>query len=200
MIDSYFIARKITNRFPTECILSCIFVQIICLNKWHKNILNYIVGPLLFIWLSYSIYQQVKQQVDVQKSWNIIVASFQDQHRWKLFAVLGLMLVNWGIEARKWQLQVKGVEAIGFLSACRSILAGQALGFNTINRIGESVGKAAFLADGNRLRGIVLSFVGSMAQIIATFSMGVGSLMYLRTMILKNSTQRMNYQHSGYMV
>jgi hypothetical protein len=159
------------------------------LNKRLKNILNYIIGPLLFIWLSYSIYQQVQHQVDVQQSWNLIIDAINDQHRWKLFTVVGLMFVNWGIEARKWQLQVKGIESIGFMSSFRSILAGQALGFNTINRIGESAGRAVFLQDGNRLRGIVLSIVGSMAQVIATFIMGVCSLIYLKIFLLKNVTQ-----------
>ena len=144
---------------------------------------------MLFIWLSYAIYQQVKKQIDVQQSWDLIIAALQDKHQWKIYLVISLMFVNWGIEARKWQLQIKGIESISFISAFRSILAGQALGFNTINRIGESAGRAAFLHEGNRLRGVVLSFVGSMAQIIATFTMGVCALLYVRVFLLNNSTQ-----------
>ena len=159
------------------------------MNKKLKNILNYIVGPLLFIWLSYSIYQQVNHQVDVQQSWDLILKAFQEENRWKLITAIALMFVNWGIEARKWQLQIKGIESISFLNAFRQILAGQALGFNTINRIGESAGRSAFLKEGNRLRGIVLSFVGSMAQIIATFTMGVGALFYVKVFILNHTNQ-----------
>jgi hypothetical protein len=161
------------------------------LNKRFKNILNYIIGPLLFLWLSYSIYQQILRHNDVQQSWMIILSVFKQQNRWKLFLVIGLMLVNWGIEARKWQLQVKGIERISFVSAFRAILAGQALGFNTINRMGESVGRAAFLEDGKRLTGILIFFVGSMAQIIVTFTMGALSLLYTRVFIL-SGTQQLN--------
>jgi hypothetical protein len=159
------------------------------LNKRQKNILNYIVGPILFIWLSYSIHKQIEHQTDVHQSWNLILSAFHQSNSWKLYVVIGLMLVNWGIEARKWQLQVKGIESISFMNAFRSILAGQALGFNTINRIGESAGRVAFLEDGNRLRGIVLSFVGSMAQIIVTFTMGALSLLYMRVFILNGPRQ-----------
>jgi hypothetical protein len=120
----------------------------------------------------------------VQQSWSVIKASLHQSNVWILATVIGLMLVNWGIEARKWQLQISGVEQISFISAFRAILAGQALGFNTINRIGESAGRAAFLNDGNRMRGVVLSFVGSMAQIIVTFVMGALSLLYMRIFIL----------------
>lgn len=166
-----------------------IFVQTLHLNQQQKNILNYFVGPLLFVWLSYAIYKQIQHQHDVQQSWELILSAFYHSQRWKLLLVLGLMLVNWGVEARKWQLQVKGIEVISFIEAFRAILAGQALGFNTVNRIGEPAGRAAFLKDGNRLRGLALSVVGSMAQIIVTFLMGALSLLYMRIYILNGSRQ-----------
>ncbi|HJV19085.1 MAG TPA: lysylphosphatidylglycerol synthase domain-containing protein [Sediminibacterium sp.] len=159
------------------------------MNKRQKNILNYVIGPVLFVWLSYSIYNQIEHQTDVRQSWNMILAAFYEHDSWKIYMVIGLMLVNWGIEARKWQLQVKGIEAISFMSAFRAILAGQALGFNTVNRIGESAGRVAFLHNGNRIRGVVLSFVGSMAQIIVTFTMGAVSLWYMRMHILEGPQQ-----------
>ncbi|MBL7761346.1 MAG: flippase-like domain-containing protein [Sediminibacterium sp.] len=159
------------------------------MNKRQKNILNYVVGPVLFLWLSYSIYKQIEHQSDVQQSWDMILAALYEHDGWKLYLVIGLMLVNWGIEARKWQLQVKGIESISFMNAFRAILAGQALGFNTVNRVGESAGRAAFLEDGNRIRGVVLSFVGSMAQIIVTFMMGAIALWYMRVYILSGQQQ-----------
>lgn len=98
-----------------------------------------------------------------------------------------LMFLNWGIEARKWQLLVKGIQQVSFGRAFRAVFSGQALGFNTLNRVGESAGRALFLEEGNRLRGILLSVVGSMSQIIVTFVMGLCSLLYLRIYILDNS-------------
>jgi hypothetical protein len=159
------------------------------LTKQYKNILNYIIGPVLFIWLAWSIYQQIQHQQDVQISWNTIKAAIIGDNSWKFLLVVALMLVNWGIEARKWQLQVKGIQTLSFIYAFKAILAGQALGFNTINRMGESAGRVAFLKEGNRIRGIVLSFVGSMAQIIATFILGIVSLLYMRTYILDSEHQ-----------
>lgn len=97
------------------------------------------------------------------------------------------MFVNWGIEARKWQLLVSVIERVSFWKAFRAVFAGQALGFSTLNRVGESAGRAIFLEEGNRLRGIVLSVVGSMSQIIVTFVTGLASLIYLRLHILDNT-------------
>lgn len=139
------------------------------------------------MWLSYSIYRQVQERGDVRESWQFILAAFDGPQLGKLVLVILLMPVNWGIEARKWQLLVKGVQKVSFERACRAVFSGQALGFNTLNRVGESAGRALFLDEGNRIRGVLLSVVGSMSQIIVTFVMGLCSLLYLRVYILDDS-------------
>ncbi|OYW80369.1 MAG: hypothetical protein B7Y37_09870 [Sphingobacteriia bacterium 28-36-52] len=159
------------------------------LTKGTKNFLNYLLGPLLFIWLSWAIYKQIQAQTDLEQSWQTILLALNGPNNWKIVLVSLLMLVNWGIEARKWQIQVKGIERLSFLNAFKAILAGQAMGFNTINRIGEPIARAAFLKEGNKMRGAVLSIVGSMAQIIVTFAMGTLALIYLRLNILNGDRQ-----------
>lgn len=154
------------------------------LNKKLKIFINYFVGPILFVWLSYSIYRQVRHQVDVQQSWNLIKASFTGPQGWKILLVTALMLVNWGIEAKKWQLLVSSVQQVSFSKAFRAIFVGQAIAFNTPNRMGESAGRAVYLEEGNRLRGIALSVVGSMSQIIVTFVIGLLGLLYMRIYML----------------
>ncbi|MEN9684405.1 MAG: hypothetical protein RLZZ28_191 [Bacteroidota bacterium] len=102
----------------------------------------------------------------------------------KMIFVGLLMFVNWGIEAWKWKILVSGIEKVSFGKAVKAVFTGQALGFNTPNRIGESAGRSIFLEEGNRLRGIVLSVVGSVSQIIVTFGTGLLALIYLRYFIL----------------
>lgn len=97
------------------------------------------------------------------------------------------MFVNWGIEARKWQFLVGTIQQVSFGKAFRAVFSGQAIGFNTPNRVGESAGRAIFLDDGNRLRGIVLSVVGSMSQIIVTFVTGLLALLYMRLYVLNDT-------------
>jgi len=159
------------------------------LTKRTKNILNYIVGPALFIWLSWAIYNQLNKQTDLKESWYILVAAINGPHNWKIGIVIVLMFLNWGIEARKWQLQVNSIESLSFIQAFKAVLAGQAMGFNTINRIGEPAARAAFLQEGNKIRGAVLSITGSMAQIIVTFLMGTLSMLYMRWYILSEDRQ-----------
>lgn len=159
------------------------------LNKKLKIFLNYFVGPILFVWLSYSIYRQVQRQGDVQQSWQLIRSAFAGPQLLKLLSVIALVLLNYGIEAHKWQLLMVRIQRVSFGRAFRAVLSGQALGFNTLNRVGESAGRAIFLDEGNRLRGIVLSVVGSLAQIIVIFCMGLGALLYMRFNILSETQQ-----------
>ncbi len=114
------------------------------LNKKLKILLNYIVGPILFVWLSYSIYQQIQRQGDVQQSWQLIRSAFSGPQLLKISGVLMLMFVNWGIEARKWQLLVSSIQTVSFGKAFKAVFSGQALGFNTPNRMGESALIPAF--------------------------------------------------------
>lgn len=97
------------------------------------------------------------------------------------------MFVNFGIEARKWQILVSSIQKVSFWRAFRAVFAGQALGFNTLNGVGSSAGRVLFLKEGNRIRGMVLSVVGSMSQVIITFLLGLVALFYLRTHVLINT-------------
>jgi hypothetical protein len=126
------------------------------------------------------MYRQVKNQSDLQQSWHLIRASFTGPSLWMILLTVLLMLLQWGIEARKWQLLASHIQPVTFGAACRSVLSGQALAFNTPNRLGEPVGRVVFLGEGNRLRGLALSLVGSGAQLILTFVVGVAALAFFR--------------------
>jgi len=98
---------------------------------------------------------------------------------WKFWLVILLALVNWGIEARKWQVLLKPLQSIRFLRAYRSVLSGLALSLNTPNRMGEYGGRILYVKEGSRLKAISLSIAGSISQLIITLALGCGGLVYL---------------------
>lgn len=147
------------------------------------------MGPLLFVWLSIAIYKQIMQQPHVQTSWQAIVASFTGPQAWKFGAVIGLMLANWGIEARKWQLLVHHVQQLSIGEAFKAIFSGQALALNTPNRVGEYAGRIIYLKDGNRLRGVMLLIVANISQLIVTFIMGSVGLLLMQNNIANHLQQ-----------
>ncbi len=99
---------------------------------------------------------------------------------WKLVAVLLLMLVNWGIEAKKWQFLLQTIQVIGYTKAFKAVLTGQAFAINSPNNVGEYVGRMMYLDEGNRLRSVALNMVASISQLVITFIAGIAAWLYLK--------------------
>jgi hypothetical protein len=156
-------------------------------NKNRKIVrifLNYFFGPLLFCWLSYSVYRQIIHQPDLQSSWISIKRSLQSFNGACLFfSVLFLMLVNWSLEAIKWKLSVAAVQPISFSKAFKAIMTGVSFSITTPNRIGEYFGRMLYMNEGNRLRIISLTMVGSMSQLIITLLFGLTGTIILHNTI-----------------
>ncbi|HEV8287000.1 MAG TPA: lysylphosphatidylglycerol synthase domain-containing protein [Chitinophagaceae bacterium] len=152
-------------------------------NNHKKNIkifFNYFLGPLLFIWLSVSIYKQVKHQPDLETAWIKIKQSMQSSKIWNLVIVIFLMIINWSIEAFKWKISIKNIQSISFLKSFRAILSGVSFSVNTPNRVGEYLGRVLYMEEGNRLKTVSLTIVSSMSQLIITLLAGLIGLFGIR--------------------
>ncbi|HZE83474.1 MAG TPA: lysylphosphatidylglycerol synthase domain-containing protein [Puia sp.] len=150
------------------------------LNKNIKLILNYILGPLVFLFLSYSIYRQVLRQPDWRSSLDQVCQAITGPQQWRLWLVLALMPVNWGIEAWKWQLAMRPVMHLSYLNAFRAVLTGTTLASFTPNRIGEYLGRMLYIEEGRRISSISLTIVCSIAQLLITLAVGMAGILYLR--------------------
>jgi len=150
------------------------------LNKNIKIFLKYFLGPLLFLWLSYSIYNQVKDQPDLKTSWIKIRQSLQSAEIWDLVIVVFLMIINWSIEAWKWKISIQNVQPMSFSRSFRAVLSGVSFSVSTPNRMGEYLGRILYMEEGNRLRVISLTIVSSMSQLITTLLAGSVGLFFIR--------------------
>lgn len=153
------------------------------LNKNIKLFINYFLGPLLFIWLSWSIYRQIQQQPGLEQAWQRIKESMNGPMLWNLLLVVILMIVNWSVEAAKWQLSVKQIQKVSFGRALQAVLSGVSFSVTTPNRVGEYLGRVLYMDEGNRLKTISLTIVGSISQLIITILMGGIGLVILRPII-----------------
>jgi len=93
------------------------------------------------------------------------------------------MIVNWGIEAFKWQLSVRRIQRINYFTAFKAVLSGTSFSVTTPNRVGEYLGRVLYMNDGNRLKAISLTIAGSMSQLIVTLLMGLIGFFILRRRI-----------------
>lgn len=161
------------------------------LNKRVKILLHYWLGPLLFVGLGFSIYYHILQQPDFKQSLNRAWQSLRGGAAHSMLAVVGLMLVNWSCEALKWRTLIQHIQPVSFLKAFRAILSGLtfSVALSTPNGIGEYFGRVLYLDDGNRLRAISLTFVGSLSQLLVTLIMGTAGLIVLKPLLLHEFAQ-----------
>jgi hypothetical protein len=152
------------------------------LNKSIKIIGKfYLLGPLVFVLLSWFIYRQVIHQPDWKDSLQAVGKAVMGPQQWKLWLVLALMPLNWGIEARKWQLALRPVGGITYRNALRAIFTGTTIACFTPNRMGEYLGRILYLKEGQRVKAVSLTIACSIAQLMATLLVGLAGLFYLRT-------------------
>ena len=153
------------------------------LNKNIKIFLNYVLGPLLFAWLSFSVFKQIKNQPHLEESWQNIKASFTDTRVINFILVFILMFVNWSLEALKWKISVQHVQPVSFFRSLKAIFSGVSFSVTTPNRTGEYLGRVLYMDDGNRLRVISLTILGSISQLLVTLFFGLLGLLILQNEI-----------------
>ena len=104
-----------------------------------------------------------------------------------LIIALFFTVLNYGLEAFKWQLLLSPLQKVNLVNAYKSILAGITISIFTPNRTGEVVGKVLYLDLQEKLKAAMLNFSGSMAQMICTSLAGLwGTIIYLNYFALKD--------------
>jgi hypothetical protein len=123
------------------------------------------------------LYKQIAQQPDLANRWLQIKQSL---HAPTLWLACLLVFVNWGIEARKWQILITPLEKFSFITAFKSVLSGCSITMLTPNRVGEYGGRILYVKEENRLDAIPLTILGSISQLFITILMGTTGLLYLK--------------------
>ena len=147
------------------------------MTKKLKILLNYYLGPLLFVILSFSLYHQIVNKPQINTQWSLIKESATNS---KLWIVVLLMFINWGIEAKKWQLLINHIQQFSFYKALKSVLAGCSITMLTPNRVGEFGGRIIYVDNNSKIKAISLTIVGSISQLLVTLIMGCFGLLFLK--------------------
>ena len=92
---------------------------------------------------------------------------------WWLAGVFTLLPFNWFLESLKWEMLTFRVQKINIATSVKAVLSGISTGFFTPNRVGELVGRIAYLEPANRKAGITMSLVNSLTQNIVMALCGV---------------------------
>ncbi len=149
---------------------------------FNTNVNNFLVktGKLVlwFFALAFIIYKLITNSSIQYTKWlNEIEAG-------NFFLLLFLIVfilafVNWGLESIKWQNLAGKIQKISFLTSCKGVLLGIAMGMITPKRLGEFAGKVIVLNKSKRVEGAIINMVGTLCQLLVTLVVGGVSLIIL---------------------
>lgn len=177
---------SIPNIILEDCCKQILFLPVVKVSKSIKIFINYFLGPVLFIWLAWSVYNQIGRQPNLGQAVSEIKTSLTSTNIIYLIVTILLMIVNWCLEAYKWMLAVQRVQQISFLRALKAVFAGVSFSVSTPNSVGEYLGRALYMSEGNRIKAISLTVVANMSQLIVTFLMGCTALFLLKGRIVNS--------------
>ena len=133
-----------------------------------------LAGKLLVVALTlYLLWQAIFTAPDTFLNWQTILEdALASPFRWLFIGTAILIPLNWGFEAKKWQLLGQKLEPISYLRAYRAVMVGLTLGFITPNRLGDYAGRVLELKSKQRLEAIGAIFIGRFCQLVATVIVG----------------------------
>ncbi|NNF02519.1 MAG: hypothetical protein HKN22_07520 [Bacteroidia bacterium] len=137
------------------------------------QIVSITIKTVIAIGSLYFIYNEISKREDIEEvvqSFNSIASKGITYVN--LAIVVLLMLFNWALEARKWQILLRKIKVIKFTKAFISTLSGITVSFFTPNRMGEFLGRVLHLDPKNRIEASVASVLGSISQTIITIFIG----------------------------
>src|SRR5476651_2573783 len=94
------------------------------------------------------------------------------------------MLVNWLLEAMKWQYLTRNLEQITFWEAIECVFSGLTWAIFTPNRLGEYGGRVMFLPSRRRIHGMFAMAVGQFGQNVITNVLGSIAIMWFTATFL----------------
>ena len=147
-------------------------------NKDYKTI-GLVLKSLIVIIAFLFIYYKVFKREDFSELKELFAELWQSERKFIVFLVLCLMPFNWLLESFKWKLLANKLQAFSLARSITSVLAGLTLSIFTPNRIGEMGGRIFALNEGNKIKGALLTFVGSASQLLVTIIAGAAALIFL---------------------
>lgn len=142
-----------------------------------KNI-SFLLKLIIVFLALWFLYEKVFANENVEEMEQWFWAAFQRQNPWALYLTIALMFVNWGIDAVKWQFLIRKLQPISFFLALKAVFLGITVSVFTPNRVGEYGGRVFCLETADRVKAVLSTVLGNMAQLLTTLIFGILALLY----------------------
>ena len=118
------------------------------------------------------LYQQLTSKSSVEQfDLDQILVKLQENYIVVTVVIL-MMLLNWFLESLKWRFLISKIEKVSIKRSIRAIFSGITVSAFTPNRVGEYGGRVFCLEKADRIKGVLITVIGSMAQLVTTIVFG----------------------------
>ena len=141
---------------------------------------NILIRLSIILLTLFFIYDQIFYRKDLQSIIDFFPEIIHNSHFISLLVIVGLLLpVNQFLEIVKWKYLISKLEKISFWSATKAVLTGISVSMFMPNRVGDYLGRVFVLKKADRLQAVLVTMLGSMAQLLSTVLFGlVASLFF----------------------
>lgn len=148
-----------------------------------KKTISLLIKFILVGLALYFLYHQFVTKTNEEK-WNAeYISRIVVNKKWNILLVVGMMVINWTIEAVKWRFLIRKIEQVKIFTSIRAVFSGITISVFTPNRIGEYAGRVFCLEKADRVQAALITILGSMAQLLTTIFFGSIGLLFLNNYI-----------------
>ncbi|MDC0249478.1 flippase-like domain-containing protein [Flavobacteriales bacterium] len=144
-----------------------------------KKTIGFLIKIGIVAFALFFLYQQLTSKSSSDE-FNINYILLQlEQNYLVIGLVIFMMFLNWFLESLKWRFLISKIEKLTIRCSVRAVFSGITVSAFTPNRVGEYAGRVFCLQKADRIQGVLITVIGSMAQLITTIVFGLIGILLL---------------------
>ena len=148
-----------------------------------KKTLSFLIKIGIVVFSLYFLYKELVLKNDILNFDKSLFFKLITDNIILIVIVLFLMFLNWFLEALKWRYMISKIEKVSIYTSLKAVFAGITVSSFTPNRVGEYGGRVFYLEKADRLKGVIITFIGSMSQLLITILFGSISFIILSELL-----------------
>lgn len=144
-----------------------------------RKTINLLLRGLIVVVTVWFVFDQILHRRDLTPLQYAVRDAVDEKAFYPVLALLlFLMVVNLSIETLKWKKLIDKLETVKFNRAFTAVLTGISVSMFTPNRVGDYLGRVFVLRETSHIKGILVTIIGSFAQLLSTLIAGGIALMF----------------------
>ena len=148
-----------------------------------KKTLGLLLKIIIVVLALYFLYKQLTSKKAIEGFDLLLIKETILENQFLIVSVFLMMFLNWFVESVKWKFLIQKIEKVSIFTALRAVFSGITVSVFTPNRVGEYGGRIFCLEKADRIQAVLITVLGSMAQLLTTIFFGSIGILFLNNYI-----------------